>query len=568
MSKPLGKILAITLLMAVGGWLASDRAAAESPKPALTIAFAGYDQLSTSLKAVDQIDSHLELADKFTKLLSAATNGHNLDGLDKSRPWGILVVVGESDEPTSVGYLPVTSLKKLIAGLPLPGGETPEPNSKGVYEIPSAGKTIYVKQKGSWAVLSDNDEALDSAAADPAPLLSDLTKKYLVGVRGNVQNVPAARRDQFLSAMRGMAQFFMAAQGGSDEQCAMQQASLKQAFDQLDKLSKELDTLVLGLGVDAEAKSIYFDVETRALKDTDLAARCAAMKDAKTNFAGFAVPGAAMTMLSASTTDKEQVTQAKAMLDNVKSATTKQLDENDELGDKRRDLAKQLLGDVFEVAKKTLDLGKSDGAIAVLLGDHPAVIGGAMIADGKKLKSALHKLAKEVQSESPDLAQMIKLDAEEYEGIKFDEATVPVPPAGGAREVLGDSVQIAVGISDSRIYIGAGKEPIAAIKKAIDASKDDPDKSISPMEMVISTAPIAKFIADNAPKSDAGKKKAKKLADQVAKLKNQLTITLKPVTDGTLMRVTVEPGALKTVVGLLYASPHISGGEGDSSDEN
>ena len=55
-----------------------------------------------------------------------------------------------------------------------------------------------------------------------------------------------------------------------------------------------------------------------------------------------------------------------------------------------------------------------------------------MIAEGKKLESALQKLAKEVENESPDLAQMIKLDAEEYEGIKFDEATVPVPPAGGA----------------------------------------------------------------------------------------------------------------------------------------
>ena len=116
----------------------------------------------------------------------------------------------------------------------------------------------------------------------------------------------------------------MAAQGGSDEQQAMQQASLKQAFDQLDKLSKELDTLVLGLGMDAEAKSIYLDVETRALKGTEPGrAEQAAMKDAKTNFAGFAVPGAAMTMLSASTTDKEQVTQAKAMLDNFKSSATK-----------------------------------------------------------------------------------------------------------------------------------------------------------------------------------------------------------------------------------------------------
>ena len=56
-------------------------------------------------------------------------------------------------------------------------------------------KTVYVKQKGKWAVFSDNEEALDSAPADPAPALADLTKKYLLSVRGSVQNIPAASRE-------------------------------------------------------------------------------------------------------------------------------------------------------------------------------------------------------------------------------------------------------------------------------------------------------------------------------------------------------------------------------------
>ena len=164
----------------------------------------------------------------------------------------------------------------------------------------------------------------------------------------------------------------------------MQQASMKQMFDQLEKLSKELDTLVIGLGMDVEAKSLYLDIEV-ALDGTSLAAQSKAMDDAKTNFAGFAVPGAAMTMLAAGATDKEQAVQAKQMLDNFKASATKYLDENDDLGDKRRDLAKQLLGDAFDVAKKTIDLKKSDAGVAVVLGDEPAVIGGWMIAAGNKL---------------------------------------------------------------------------------------------------------------------------------------------------------------------------------------
>ena len=263
MSKPFGKIIATVLLTAVGLLAAADRAAAETPKPALTISFAGYDHLIADLKLIDQIDPKLGLAGKLDGILALATKGKKLAGLDKSRPWGVLVALGDSDEPITQGYLPVTDLKKFVAGLPLPGGETPTPDSDGVYEIPSSGKTVYAKQKGSWAVLADSEDSLKSAAADPTGLVSDLAKKYLVAVRGNVQNIPADRRDKFIAAIRGLTELSLAAQGGSEEQQEFQRASAKQMFDKLEKFSKELDTLVIGLGMDAASKSIYFDVETR-----------------------------------------------------------------------------------------------------------------------------------------------------------------------------------------------------------------------------------------------------------------------------------------------------------------
>ena len=298
MNKSLGKLPAM-LLLAVAGWLPAAKLSAADAKPALTIAFAGYDQLTADLKVIDKIDSHFGLAEKLEGFLQAATQGKKLAGLDKSRPWGVLVTVGESDNPVAQGYLPVSDLKQLIAGLPTPGG-APTPNDKGVYEIPSpTGKSLYAKQKGEWAVLSDSEDSINAAKEDPSSNISDLAKKYLISVRGNVQNVPAARREQVLGAMRGLVTLALSAQPGNAEQQAMQQASVKQMFDGLDKLSKELDTLVIGLGIDAETKSLFLDVETRALDGTEMATKCAAMKDAKTNFAGFALPGAAMTMLAA-----------------------------------------------------------------------------------------------------------------------------------------------------------------------------------------------------------------------------------------------------------------------------
>ena len=115
----------------------------------------------------------------------------------------MLVAVGDSEEPIVQGYLPVSNLKELVGGIPIPGGDAPAPNAKGVYEIPSGGKTLYAKQKGQWAVLSDSEDSLNAAADDPTPQISDLAKKYLVAVRGNVQNVPLARRQQIPSPRCG-----------------------------------------------------------------------------------------------------------------------------------------------------------------------------------------------------------------------------------------------------------------------------------------------------------------------------------------------------------------------------
>ena len=435
------------------------------------------------------------MAAKAEANIKSQTHGKGLAGLDKSRPWGVLVSLGENDQPVVQGYLPVTDLKQLVASIPVPGGETPAANAKGVYEFPAGDKTVYVKQKEKWAVFSWNEETLDSAPADPTAALSDLTKKYLFAVRGSVQNVPAASRENFLNSLRGIVDFTLAMQqqAGSEEERALQAASVKQIFAKLEKFSKELDTAVIGVGLDPSSKALFLDFELRGVAGSELAKKFDTLKDAKTDFAGFALPGAAMTMLSAGTSDDEDVADAKAMLEKFKATANKQLDANDQLGDKR-ELAKKLLGDLLDVLEKTAKLKKSDGGMAIVLADAPAVVAGVRIAEGAKLESTLKSSSTNSPKTSPCLKEIIKFDAEKYEGVNFHVAKIPLPDPEAAK-VFGDSVQIVVGISPTSLYFGAGKDPIATIKKAIDASKASPQKAIDPLDMVVSGMPIAKFFA-------------------------------------------------------------------------
>ena len=113
---------------------------------------------------------------------------------------------------------------------------------------------------------------------------------------------------------------------------------------------------------------------------------------------------------------------------------------------------------------------------------------------GRSWKARSRNSSRNSPRTNPKLAELVKLDAEKYEGVNFHVATIPIPDAE-AKKSSASRCEIVVGISPSSLYFGAGKDPIATIKKAIDASKASPQKAIDPVEMVISATPIAKFFA-------------------------------------------------------------------------
>ena len=233
----------------------------------------------------------------------------------------------------------------------------------------------------------------------------------------------------------------------------------------------------------------------------------------------------------------------------------KLLDANEQLGDKR-ELAKKLLGDILDVAEKTVELKKSDGGMSVVLDDGPVVVAGVRIAEGAKLEGALKKLVKEIANDEPQLNEIIKLDAEKYEGVNFHVATIPIPDPKAA-EVFGDSVQIVVGISPSSLYFGAGKDPIAVIKKAIDASKASPQKAINPAGHGhlghAHRQVLRQGDSGNNPTDAQAKKNFAKAAELLAKSggKDHVTMTVKAIPNGMTMRLNVESGVTKTILDLL-----------------
>jgi hypothetical protein len=488
------------------------------------------------------------------------TGGKGLAGLDKARPWGI-VLSGTADGQFPVqAFVPVTDLKELMSVVPPMGGKPLAPDAKGVYELPSGphGKTLYAAQKGTWAFIVDDKDALASVPADPLIVLGELNKKYLFAVQGSIKNIPAQTRDGFLNQLKMMANLSMQQMGNeSEEQFALRANMVKQSIDQVVTLAQELDAAVVGLGMDATSGALTLDVELTALPGTKTARKFAAAAGTKTDFAGFQIPGAAATLLTASNMDDADAAQLKTTLAGLRGRALKDIDDNDELNDAQKKMAKQLLGDVVDVVTKTVDGKKLDGGLALLLEPGaPTLVAGMNVADGEKLDKALKQLVEEAGKDEPGLAKLIKLDAEKYAGINFHTASVPVTDEQAAI-ALGKKVDLVLGIGPQSIYFGAGAKALATIKQVIDASKSDAGKSIPQSQLILAATPIAKFFAAVAPDE-----KAKSMAGMVAQLlaasggKDHITIVTRTISNGAGLRLTVEGGILKAIL----ASGFLPGG--------
>jgi 6-phosphogluconolactonase/glucosamine-6-phosphate isomerase/deaminase len=521
-------------------------AAATEQKPVIVVSFAGYDQLVSSVKVVGGLAGRPEVADMLEGLVMFGTGGRGLAGLDKARPWGLAVYAGEEGKYPIQGFIPATDLKKLISLLPPPGANGKlVPDAEGVYEIEGKGQTMYTVQKGPWALVADSREGLKTTPAAPAALLGNLSKKYLLAVQASVQNVPAETRDQFLAQMKMMLDLFTQQKSDeSDEQFAARSGMIKQLFAQLHTLSNELDNFVLGLGVDAHTNSIYLDFEITALPGTKTAKQLASAKDAKTNLAGFLLPGAAMTAISAGTSSDADVAQAKTMLAELRTRAIKELDAKDDLSQEKRDLGKQVLDDVLDVLNKTLDTKKSDAGMALLLDGNPTIVAGAVISDAGKLEKSLKRLLAETPEQ---VGAALKIKEDTYEGVMFHVATVPVADEKAAA-LFGKQVKIAAGFGKNVVYVGAGKDPLKALKQVIDGSKKAPGKSVPAMQLSLAGAPIARFVAQIAPEPSA-KENASKIAEILAKSpgKDHVTLTVKAIANGASVRLNVEEGIAKAV---------------------
>ena len=527
-------------------------------KPVAVVTIASYERLMTDIAFIGNLAGSPDLDKNLEGMIQLFTQGQGLNGLDKKRPLGVtLTTDGTQFQPLVI--LPVNNLKTLLEALAGLVGEAQDAGN-GVFELNVFNQKLVVKEKNGWAFVAQTVEALDAAPKDPTQLFGGLEKSYDVAARLYVQNVPELYRNLLVDQLRvGVEAGLNRGEGESDEAFAARQKMVETQIEALSKTINDVDQLTLGVALDTTAKSAHVDLSVSVVPDSDSAKQISQVQNWTTDFAGFLVPEAAASLNLTAKIEKSQIEQLVGGLNALRDQTMKHLENNEKLPDESsQKLAKEMVTQVFEAIQATIESGKVDAGATLNLSDKSmALVVGAYVADPKKLEDALKKFAKLAEKE-PNFPG-IKFDATQYGGVRFHTTVIPVPADESIAKVLGDKLDVAVGIGAKSVYLAVGTDSQALCKKLIDTSKADAGKQVPPFQLNVSLAPIFQFAAamQGEDEGAAVRAMAKDLAE--AKGKDHVTLVVSPQPNAIRIRLTAEEGVLQ-LLGTAFKNAQAGGG--------
>jgi hypothetical protein len=303
----------------------------------------------------------------------------------------------------------------------------------------------------------------------------------------------------------------------------------------------DADEVVFGWHIDAKTKKdSYVDFEITAKPGTQLAAQLAQLKLGTTNLAGLLSPRAALNVRSVGTLTDDQVAGVTHALSELRKSAMKPLAS---VGISRINL----IDVAIDVLQKTAKSKKADAAVSLLLGPHGGtLLTGALVADGATLDKSLRQTTDVLQKSLQDV-KSVKVGNETYKNAHLYTVSVPTP-GDDLPPLVGDSLEVAVGIAGDKLLVAAGRDAAATLKNAIDNLKGTASKQSLPLEVRLAVTPLAKWLAKVAKKGEV-----KDIAATLAKFfdkagdKSHLSVTVTPISRGVRVRWEIEEGLLKVV---------------------
>lgn len=511
--------------------------AVDQIKPVAVFSIAGSDELLGDIGYITEAAG----AGDFGRLAALMSQPYTA-ALDKKKPIGVYVVMAGENEPAGVGFIPVKDLEILLAAFREQVGE-PEDAGDGVLEIGTdKPQSMFVKEQKGWAFVSNQKEMLENLPKNPAKLLGGLDERYTLAASVNVNNVPDGLRQLAIQQLRRG--FSESIDNVQDDKAAEIGRKLGESWlDAIVTLVEDTEAVTLGFEIDAKSQAIHIDLGITAVEGTKLAKDMATVKEGKSAFAGFLLPEAAATFHITGSSADTDVEQMLLLLDVLREEAMKGIEkDNDLANDDERDTAKAIVGQFLSIAEQTVKARTVNaGGVLVLKPNSLAAALGGFVADGKALEKAIGELwefAKKKDPNTPDL----KFDTQTHQGIKLHTTNVPLKDQKAeAREVLGDPLEVVIGVGEESVYLAFGKDSTDLLKSILDKSIEDAQKTFTPLEVNVALTPIMEFASSI--EENPGVEMALETLKEAGG-KDNITLTVMPTTRGVTLRFAVEEGVI------------------------
>ena len=238
------------LLIAQPALEAETGAAAGAMQTVAVVALSGYDPLMEDIGYLGALGGRPEGAQMIEGMINLFTQGKGLEGMDKTKPWGV-VVQTDGNNLLPLVCLPINDLDAILA-LAEGFGVMSDDAGNGVKEltVPNSPMPLFAKKMGDWVYVSQSAESLDSAPADPTSTLSDLVEAYDIGARVLAQNIPAMWKQMAIGGLRqGMEEGLQQEPDESDAEYEARREIAEIQVEQLLDMIEQTESFTIGVAI-------------------------------------------------------------------------------------------------------------------------------------------------------------------------------------------------------------------------------------------------------------------------------------------------------------------------------
>lgn len=389
--------------------------------------------------------------------------GSMAQGIDMNQPIGVMVWLVDG-VPQPLAMLPTADVKSVLQRLEAQTGGAEELDD-GTLVIAIGVNTVYIKQVGSWAVLAPSKDSLALAPADPSTYFAGLGNAYFLAAKVKMQQVPKDARQVLIDQLR---QGFETAVA-QNETTEAARKSAEMQIEQLERLVRETDEIMLGLNVDQENAEVIQDFSFSAVEGSSLAEAYGDQEPVPSKFASVVRDDAAMFYHAAVSISEASVEQAETQIEQTLAGMSGLLEQSNDISEKDRVSVEKLVRGIVKLSLDTAKDGFADIG-AVLLADETQgrFAFGTRVNDGAEVAKLLKEFAAEIEG-TPDTPTFV-FDADTYNGCVLHRVEADIPEEmDEARKMFGEKLVVHVGTADKAIYASVGTDSMELMKGLIDA---------------------------------------------------------------------------------------------------